>query len=156
MIYTCKENFGLLPKAWKRYEQEDMSKRAGNISVLLENMINNILYQECFDEISRVAAKELQAEEILNYFPKEELLHMASFAYTDDVLIRWIIERGLAEDKNAMISGLTIPELCERWVRSHFGAGKKAEYEALLSGYRLLFATNFQMMKRSLARVLKT
>lgn len=143
VVYTCKDNPEILPKAWKRYGQDGMRRRTGNISVLLENMMNSILYRECFDEISLAAAKELRAEEILNCLPKEELVNMSSFAFVDDVLIRWMIERELAEDKNAMISGLMIPELCEKRLRSHFGFVKRAEYEALLSGYRFLSVTNF-------------
>lgn len=142
-VYTCREDFALLPKSWRMYAQDSMCRKASNISVLLENMMNNVLYQECFDEISLIAARELQAESALSRFPREELLHMNSFAVVEDILISWMIERELVEDKNATISGMSIPDICEERLRRHFGSGKKAEYTALLSGYRLLHAADF-------------
>lgn len=154
-VYTCRENFGLLPKSWEPYvkhslhgqdsarTEDGMRRKASSITVLLENMMNNVLYQECFDEISLIASRELQAEAALSRFPREELLHMNSFAVIEDMLISWMIDRELAEDKNAVLSGMSIPDICEDRLRCHFGSGKKAEYAALLSGYRLLHGADF-------------
>lgn len=142
-VYTCRENFELLPKSWVPYAKDSMRRKAGNISVLLENMMNNVLYQECFNEVSWIASRELQAEMALSRFPREELLHVNSFVVVDDMLISWMIDRELAEDKNAAISGMSIPDICEERLRRHFGSGKKAEYAVLLSGYRLLYAVDF-------------
>lgn len=152
-VYTCREDFALLPKAWETYAQDSMRRKASNISVLLENMMNNVLYQECFDEISLTASRELQVESMLGCFPREELLHMNSFATIDDMLISWMIDRELAEDKNAAISGKSIPDICEERLRRHFGSGKKAEYAALLSGYRLLHGADF-MPKETLQELI--
>ncbi len=152
-VYTCREDFALLPKAWETYAPDTMRRKTSNISVLLENMMNNVLYQECFDEISLMASGELQAERALNRFPREELLHMNSFAVIDDLLISWMIDRELAEDKNAAVSGMSIPDICQERLRRHFGSGKKAEYAALLAGYSLLQATDF-MPKETLQELI--
>ena len=152
-VYTCREDFALLPKAWETYAPDTMRRKTSNISVLLENMMNNVLYQECFDEISLMASGELQAERALNRFPREELLHMNSFAVIDDLLISWMIYRELAEDKNAAVSGMSIPDICQERLRRHFGSGKKAEYAALLAGYSLLQATDF-MPKETLQELI--
>lgn len=152
-VYTCREDFALLPKAWETYAPDSMRRKTSNISVLLENMMNNVLYQECFDEISLMASGELQAERALNRFPREELLHMNSFAVIDDLLISWMIDRELAEDKNAAVSGMAIPDICQERLRRHFGSGKKAEYAALLAGYSLLHATDF-MPKETLQELI--
>lgn len=90
---------------------------------------------------------------MLGCFPREELLHMNFFAAIDDMLISWMIDRELAEDKNAAISGKPIPDICEERLRRHFGSGKKAEYAALLSGYRLLHGADF-MPKESLQEMI--
>lgn len=142
-IDTFKDHLEEAPNAWKMYSPDDMKNRVSNISVLLENMKNNVLYHEKFDEISRMAADELHADEILTKVPLEDLLHTSSFVLVDDLLIRWIAGREEAEDVQASLSGFSIPEICEERLRTHFGGIRKAEYQALLAGYSLLSAADF-------------
>lgn len=142
-IDTFKDQLTSVPNAWRQYAQDDMKSKASNIAVLLENMKNNVLYQEQYDELSELAAQELHAEDILEKVPLEDLLHTSSFRLVDDLIIRWICEREEAEDLQAQIAGFSIPEICEERLRLHFGMAKAAEYHALLAGYSLLHAVGF-------------
>lgn len=139
-IYTCKDYLTTAPKRWKLFMQDGMKGKVSNISVLLENMMNSIVYRECFDAISELAARELDGIKIMQDLPLEDILHTTSFALVDRILIEWMIGRELAEDKNASISGYSIPEICEERLRLHFGTAFSAEYEALLAGFSLLAA----------------
>ena len=123
--------------------QERMKRKVSNISVMLENMMNNMMHRDCFDTISQVASQELDAAAIIQSLPLESILHTASFALIDHTLMQWIIERELAEDCNASISGCSIPDICEERLRLHFGTMFSAEYEALLAGFRLLKAAHY-------------
>lgn len=142
-IDTFRDHPESVPKAWKIYAQDDMKKKASNTAVLLENMMNNVLYQEKFDEISGMAAQELHAEETLASVKREDLLTADSFRIVDQLIIRWIIDREIAEDQQAELSGLSIPEICKERMRMHFGGLEKSRYEALLAGYSLLKAVNY-------------
>lgn len=142
-IDTFKDQLTSVPNAWKQYAQDDMKSKASNIAVLLENMKNNVLYQDKYDELSEMAAQELHAADILSDVPLELLLHTSSFLLVDNLIIRWICEREVAEDLQAQIAGFSIPEICEERLRLHFGSVKGAEYHALLAGYSLLHAVGF-------------
>lgn len=142
-IYTCKDYLTTAPNVWKLFMQEGMKGKVSNISVLLENMMNSIVYREGFDAISEVAARELDGMKIMQNMPLENILHTTSFALVDRLLIEWMTERELAEDRNASISGFSIPEICEERLRLHFGSVFSAEYEALLAGFKLLEAAFF-------------
>lgn len=142
-IDTFKDQLTAVPNVWKQYAQGDMKSKASNIAVLLENMKNNVLYQEKYDELSALAAQELHAADVLADVPLEELIHTSSFLLVDDLIIRWLCEREVAEDLQAQINGFSIPEICEERLRLHFGMAKAAEYHALLAGYSLLHAVGF-------------
>ena len=142
-VYTCKDHLSSVPQRWEIFVQDAMKRKASNVAVLLENMMNSMIYQENFDILSEIASEELQAEETFHCLPQEELLHLASFSLVDDLLIRWMIDRELAEDKNASISGFLIPDICTIRSKLHFGIQKKAEYAAILAGYHLLSVMDF-------------
>ena len=64
-VDTFKDQLTQVPNVWKQYAQDDMKSKASNIAVLLENMKNNVLYQESYDELSELAAQELHAADVL-------------------------------------------------------------------------------------------
>ena len=142
-IDTFKDQLTAVPNVWKQYAQGDMKSKASNIAVLLENMKNNVLYQEKYDELSALAAQELHASDVLSGVPLEDLLHTSSFLLVDDLIIRWLSEREVAEDLQAQIAGFSIPEICEERLRFHFGSARSAQYHALLAGFSLLHAVDF-------------
>lgn len=142
-VDTFKDHLASVPNGWKQYAPDDMKNKASNIAVLLENMKNNVLYQDAFDRLSETASSELKAGDILKTVPLEDLLYTSSFALVDDLLIRWIAGREEAEDLKATLSDFSIPEICEERLRMHFGEKKKAEYQALLAGYSLLHAVDY-------------
>ncbi len=142
-VYTCKNHLEEKQHPWKIYLQDTMKRKASNITVLLENMMNNVIYQESYDRVSGIVSEELQAEKILDRLPKEDLLYLTSFALVDDLLLQWLIERELAEDKNALLGGCSIPDICKMRLKLHFGKQKKAEYDVVLAGYHLLSAAKY-------------
>lgn len=83
-----------------------MKNKASSVSVLLENMMNSVIFQDQFDQISAIAADELHAEDILSKVKLEDLLHTSSFVLIDDLLIRWLAGREAAEDKQAALGNI--------------------------------------------------
>ena len=142
-IDTFKDHLTQVPNGWKLYAQDDMKGKASNTAVLLENMMNNVLYQNKFDRISEEVSEELNADEVLSEIPLEQLLSTTSFRVVDELLIKWMIGRETGEDLQAEEGGFSIPELCRLRLRTHFGAQEKDGYQALLAGYELLHAVGY-------------
>lgn len=137
-VHVCREFEDTAPEGWKLFLQDSVKNKATNISVLLDNMMNNVIYQDTFDEISMIAEKGLEVEKALKKVSLENLPGCTSFRYIDELLIKWMIGRELAEDKNAQISGMSIPDICDMRKRLHFGTCFSAAYDALKSGYEIL------------------
>lgn len=142
-VHACREFEDAVPDAWKLFLQDSVKSKATNISVLLDNMMNNVIYQDTFDEISKTAETVLDVEKAFGRVSLDNLLGCTSFRYIDELLIKWMIGRELAEDKNAMISGMSIPAICDIRKRLHFGNYYTAAYDALKSGYEILTIVGF-------------
>ncbi len=146
-VHVCKDFEDSYPDSWKLFLQDSVRNKTSNISVLLDNMMNNVIYQEAFDAISEVAARELDVENVLGKVSLENLTNSTSFMIVDELIIKWIIDRELSEDKSASLSGMSIPEICDFRKRKHFGAVYSAEYEALDAGYSLLSVIGYEPVK---------
>lgn len=82
-VYTFRENPEEAPADWKIFMQDKMKRQSSNISVLLENMMNSVIYQERFDELSELVSDKLHVSEVLKETPLECLITMGSFQAVD-------------------------------------------------------------------------
>ena len=142
-VYTFHEDLEVAPKEWKIFMQDRMKRQASNITVLLENMMNNVIYQECFDELSDLVAEKLNVSKALMVIPLESLISVGSFRTIDHAILHWMIERILAEDKNAALNGYSITALCTLREKQHFHRAFEPEYKAIRAARQLLDATGF-------------
>lgn len=142
-VYSFREDLDEAPADWKIFMQDKLKRQSSNISVLLENMMNNVIYQEHFDDLSEMVAEKLNVINVLEKTPLECLVHMGTFQAVDDVIIRWMIERITAEDKNASIDGYSIVQLCDMREKMHFGQRYMAEYQVIRSARNLLDAVGY-------------
>lgn len=120
-----------MPKSWKKF----ISYKSGNIIAFLDNLMNNILYREKYDELSQYVAECLNASEELSKYEVEAFVDCDSFACIDVLMIRWIVSRLRAEDCLAEIGGHSIFELCGIRAKMHFGSKYTFIYEMLDSAY---------------------
>lgn len=127
-----------MPKSWKKF----ISYKSGNIIAFLDNLMNNILYREKYDELSQYVAEFLNASEELSKYEVEAFVDCDSFACIDVLMIRWIVSRLRAEDCLAEIGGHSIFELCGIRAKMHFGSKYTFIYEMLDSAYWIV--TNAQ------------
>lgn len=139
VTYTERYIHGELPKAW----QPVASYKSGNIIAFLDNLMNNLLYRERYDELSAYAAKELNAAKALDVYAPDALLHCDTFAMIDRFIIDWVKKRLLAEDTGATLQGLIIPEVCQLRRKMHFGETFQAEYQLLEQAYHLIQAARY-------------
>ena len=142
-IYACKDFGDAEPRAWRAYLPDTMKSKRSTISVLLDNMANDVRVQELFDRLSSFSEKTLSAGKELANTPLEKILLCGAFPAADTLLIRWMIERELAEDSQAKLEGMDIPAICEYRSRMHFGPENRAEYQMLRAGHALLSLAHF-------------
>ena len=139
VTYTAKYVQSELPKPWKAF----LSYKAGNIVAFRDNLMNNIPYRGRYDELSVQVAAGLNALTAFSDYPPEDLVNCDTFLVIDQILIKWIVGRLKAEDMGAMLDGLTIPQVCEKRSKMHFGETTGGRYQMLSSAYQIIQAGTY-------------
>ena len=128
-----------VPTGWKSF----VSYKSGNIIAFLDNLMNSVLYSGRFDELSKHVSDGLNTMSAFAGMQPEMLIDVETFISADQILVKWLIDRLMAEDTGAMLDRVTIPELCEKRMKMHFGKRTKKTYQLLLSAYHLIIAANY-------------
>lgn len=139
VTYTTKYIQAELPKPWKVF----VSYKSGNIIAFLDNLMNNVLYRERYDVLSDHVAAGLNAMSAFSSCLPEELLECDTFLCIDQILVNWVAGRLLAEDTGAKLHGLSIPQICEKRMKMHFGSKFSKEYQLLCSAWQLVRAGDY-------------
>ena len=140
VTYTGRYLHGELPKAWKSFQ----SYKGGTIIAFLDSLMNNVLYREAYDRLSFHVETGLNAETALQSYAPEKLLDCDAFLCVDQILVKWLIERLLSEDIGAKLDQLSIPDICEKRMKMHFGRKTGTAYQVIRSAYVLAMAVNYQ------------
>lgn len=128
-----------VPTGWKSF----VSYKSGNIIAFLDNLMNSVLYSGRFDELSKHVSDGLNTMSAFAGMQPEMLIDVETFISADQILVKWLVDRLTAEDTGAMLDRVTIPELCEKRMKMHFGKRTKKTYQLLLSAYHLIVAANY-------------
>ena len=75
---------------------------------------------------------------------RKKLLDCDAFLCVDQILVKWLIERLLSEDIGAKLDQLSIPDICEKRMKMHFGRKTGTAYQVIRSAYVLAMAANYQ------------
>lgn len=142
-VTTFRDHLDKLPKKWNLFATAGLKNRVNNCSVLLDNMMNHVLYQDRFDSLSQKAAQDLDAVHVLGKLSLSCFLSIASFACLDELFIQWVNERLVGLDTQAEMEGLSLEEVCQKRLSLHFGEKFRAEYTMLLAGKKLLELQNY-------------
>ena len=139
VTYTERSIRGEVPEAWKSF----VSYKSGSIIAFLDNLMNNVLYRERFNEMSAYASVRLNVSAVLETYAPEALLDCDTFTVVDRFIIGWVRERLLAEDTGAKLEGMTIPEVCQKRNKMHFGKDYQEQYQLLENAFYLIQAANY-------------
>ena len=101
-------------------------------------------YRDVYDRLSLHVEIGLNAETVLQSYAPEELLDCDAFLCVDRILVKWLVERLLSEDIGAKLDQLSIPDICEKRMKMHFGRKTGAAYQVIRSAYVLATAANYQ------------
>ncbi|MGI6752586.1 MAG: BREX-1 system phosphatase PglZ type A [Anaerovoracaceae bacterium] len=142
MFVTYSEKYlqDKLPQSWKNF----LSYKSGNIIAFMDNLMNNILYRDKYDNLSGYVENNLQVKKTLEQFEPELLVKFDAFESIDHILITWITERLLNEDLGAKLSDLTIVDICRERRKGHFADSYRSEYHLLESAYHVIGAATYQ------------
>ena len=139
VTYTAKYIRAELPKTWKAFQ----SYKSGNIIAFLDNLMNSLIYRETYDALSAHVAKGLNAETVFAGYLPEDLVGCDTFLCLDQIIIKWLTDRLLNEDVGAKLGSLTIPQICEKRRKMHFGSQMEQPYILLENAYHLINAAAY-------------
>lgn len=134
VTYTGRYVQAELPAAWRSF----VSYKSGNIIAFLDSLMNSVLYRDKYDALSAHVAKGLNVFSAFAGMRVDDLVECDTFLAVDQVLVKWLISRLVSEDIGAIVNGFTIPELCEKRAKMHFGRKTGKTYQLLSSGYSMV------------------
>ena len=142
-----------LPVVLKSY----VLKKKNDVVVFVRNLMDNLLYQDAYDELSEKVDKTLRVvSRIRDELQKDtdksddqaiQLLDIANcdaFRELDNILIDWVLDKLNDELLDAQIDGMNIAQISEqRMAKScHFGSVFKNEYQAIKYAYKMMKAVS--------------
>lgn len=139
VTYTARYVQAELPPAWKSF----VSYKSGNIIAFLDSLMNSVLYRDRYDELSAHVSKKLNVLSEFAGYRFDDLLECDTFLAVDQILAKWIVERLLVEDTGAKLDELTIPEICEKRSKMHFGRKTSRIYQLLSSAYSMVKVADY-------------
>ena len=134
VTYTGRYVQAELPAAWKSF----VSYKSGNIIAFLDSLMNSVLYRDKYDALSAHVAKGLNVLSAFAGMRVDDLVECDTFLAVDQVMVKWLIGRLVSEDIGAIVNGFTIPELCEKRAKMHFGRKTGKTYQMLSSSYSMV------------------
>lgn len=134
VTYTGRYVQAELPAAWKSF----VSYKSGNIIAFLDSLMNSVLYRDKYDALSAHVAKGLNVFSAFAGMRVDDLVECDTFLAVDQVLVKWLIGRLVSEDIGAIVNGFTIPELCEKRAKMHFGRKTGKTYQMFSSAYSMV------------------
>ncbi|MBP1547890.1 MAG: BREX-1 system phosphatase PglZ type A [Oscillospiraceae bacterium] len=123
-----------LPKAFEPF----ITSKTGSILAFVDNMMNNSVYSEKFDELSGIVYSGMNIGKLIDSLSVNAYIDSSAFKGIDTAIIRYITERLEAEDTGAVVDGQTIPEICDLRIKKHFGAGFANEYTMLKNAFYII------------------
>jgi uncharacterized protein (TIGR02687 family) len=105
--------------------------------------MNSVIYRDSYDRLSAYVADRLNVQAAFSVFEPENLVNCDIFLYIDQMIQRWLMERLLAEDIGAKLGTLTIPQICEKRNKMHFGKQFENRYRMLASAYKMVSAAHY-------------
>lgn len=141
VTYTGRYVQAELPAAWKSF----VSYKSGNIIAFLDSLMNSVLYRDKYDALSAHVAKGLNVLSAFAGMRVDDLVECDTFLAVDQVLVKWLIGRLVSEDIGAIVNGFTIPELCEKRAKMHFGRKTGKTYQLLSSAYSMVKEADYHV-----------
>ena len=123
-----------LPQSWRPF----VSFKSGSVIAFLDNLMNSVIYRECYDKVSAVIYKLLDGENQLKSIPVDALIDCDLFEGIDTLILQWLNERLVSENADAKLYGKTIPQICEIRRKKHYGSLHQDEYSFIENAWYII------------------
>ena len=130
---------GGVPKPWQSF----VSMKQGNIIAFLDSMMNSILYRKDYDKLSLKNAQGLKVADNLSKYDTEDIIYCDTFAYIDELIIKWITDRLVSEDIGAKLDEMDILQICDMRLKMHFGEQFENQYWMLENAFKIVSVANY-------------
>lgn len=132
-------------------------KKKNDIVVFVRNLMDNVLYQDAYDELSEKVDKNLKVvsrirEEMKKDTGKSKDLSVQlhdiascdAFQALDEIIIDWMLDQLNDEILDAQIDGMNLAQIAEQRTTKacHFGNVYKNEYQAIKYAYQMMKAVS--------------
>lgn len=133
-----------LPKFLITFKTENKINNAMNF---INSMMNNVLYSDNFNILSKDIANKLNISNILQKFKVDEFFKCEIFEQVDTFVINWILEMLLNNNLDAKLNNYSIIDICSYRKKLHFGNMYNLQYNLLENSYYVLSSVNFKPEK---------
>lgn len=141
--YTSKVVNAELPQAWKNY----CSHKSGNIIAFLDSIMNSLIYNKNFEELSKLVYEKLKGDDVFSKLDTEDIVDCEIFRKLDIYIIKWLIQRLENEDTDARLNGKSIPEICRQRRKMHYGKMHFSHYYIIENAYHIILTAHFEPKK---------
>lgn len=133
-----------VPAVMKNY----VLKKKNDVVVFVRNIMDNVLYQEIYDELVMKIDKSLRfTAKISDEIKKDsgniqlvDIFACDAFSGIDDILIDWCLDKLNDEILDAQIGGMNIAQIADQRISKafHYGKKYKNEYKAIQYAYLMM------------------
>ena len=133
-----------VPAVMKNY----VLKKRNDVVVFVRNIMDNVLYQEIYDELAMKIDKSLRfTAKISDEIKKDsgniqlvDIFACDAFSGIDDILIDWCLDKLNDEILDAQIGGMNIAQIADQRISKafHYGKKYKNEYKAIQYAYLMM------------------
>lgn len=136
ITYTAHNMKSDLPNKWQPF----LSHRKNDAAVFVKNLMNNILYRDCYDKLSKDISKSINAEKVISSLNISDIIECDTFEEFDKFTLKWITEKLLSETIDEKPGNKGILDICNERATDAFHFNKKYyyEYKMLSHAYKII------------------
>ena len=143
-------------------------KKKNDIVVFIRNLMDNVLYQDAYDELSEKVDKNLKVvsrirEEMKKDTDKskdlsvqlQDIVSCDAFQALDEIIIDWMLDQLNDEILDAQIDGMNLAQIAEQRTAKacHFGNVYKNEYQEIKYAYQMMKAVSVLEMTSDIKKI---
>lgn len=148
ITYTAHNMKSALPKQWQQF----LSYRKNDVAVFVKNLMNNILYRDCYDKFAKNISKILDIKKDIFGLVIDDIINCDTFEEFDHFVLKWITEKLVSETLDEKVADRDILTICNERVTDAFHFNKKFynEYKMLAYAYQIIkYAGKFQTQNKT-------
>lgn len=125
ITYTDHNMKSDLPKQWQPF----LSNRKNDAAVFVKNLMNNILYRDCYDRLAKDISKSINTDKVISSLNISDIIDCDTFEDFDNFILKWITDKLHSETIDEKVGNKDILTICSERTTDAFHFKKKFYYE---------------------------